>query len=110
MLFFCAAAVALSITAACAQDTARTTVRQGDPELRQSSEELQREMLQGMTRISASDLPEKVKAAINSADFKGAKTYYRNKKKDEFVVETKDGEISSYHFFDKNGLPRNKQQ
>src|SRR5689334_5329512 len=100
MLLFCAAAVALSITAASAQDTARTTVTQGDPQLRQSSEELQRNTLEGMTRITAADLPEKVKAAINSADFKGTKTYYQNKKKDEFVVETKDGEISSYHFFD----------
>ena len=105
-----AATLALTITAACAQDTARTTVRQGDPELRQSSEEIQRNTLEGMTKISASDLPEKVKAAINTADFKGGKAFYQNKKKDEFVVEVKDGEITSYHFFDKNGQPRNKQR
>jgi hypothetical protein len=104
-----AATLALTITVAVAQDTARTTVRQGDPELRQSSEEMQRNTLEGMTKISASDLPEKVKTAINSAGFKGGKSFYQNKKKDEFVVEVKDGEITSYHFFDKNGRPRNKQ-
>src|SRR5690349_16238327 len=99
-LLTCAAAAVLTITIACAQDTARTSVQQGDPQLRQSSEEMQRNMLEGMTRISASDLPEKVKAAINHANYQGAKTYYCNKKKDEFAVEIKDGEISSFHFFD----------
>ena len=66
-------------------------------------------MLKDMTRITGDELPEKVKAAVNSAEFRGAKTYYKHKKKEEYAVEVRDGEISSFHFFDRNGQPRNKQ-
>jgi hypothetical protein len=105
-----AVAIAFSATAAYAQDTTSVPVKQGDPEVRQSPEQLQQEMLQEVTRITGDELPDKVKAAVNSAHFKGAKTYYKHNEKDEYVVEVKDGEISSYHFFDKDGKPRNKQR
>lgn len=106
----CAAAFALTVAAARAQDTTSVPVRQGDPEVRQSPEQLQESMLKDMTRITGEELPAKVKAAVNSADFRGAKTYYKNSKTEEYAVEVKDGAISSFHFFDKNGQPRNKQR
>ena len=104
-----AAAIALTITMACAQDTTSVPVKQGDPEVRQSPEQLQQAMLKDMVKITSNELPEKVKAAVNSSDFRGAKTFYKHAKKDEYAVEVKEGEISSFHFFDKNGQPRNKQ-
>jgi acyl-CoA thioesterase len=106
----CAAAFALTVAAARAQDTTSVPVRQGDPEVRQSPEQLQENLLKDMTRIKGEELPAKVKAAVNSADFRGAKTYYKNSKTEEYAVEVKDGAISSFHFFDKNGQPRNKQR
>jgi hypothetical protein len=109
-ILLCAAAFALTIAAARAQDTTSVPVRQGDPEVKQSPEQLQQDMLTDMTRITGEELPAKVKAAVNSAEFRGAKTYYKNNKKEEYAVEVKDGEISSFHFFDKNGKPRNKQR
>lgn len=104
-----AAATALTICGARAQDTTSVPVKQGDPEVRQSPEQLQQAMLQDMVKISSDDLPEKVKGAINSAAFRGSKTYYKHKEKAEYAVEVKDGEISSFHFYNKDGMPRNKQ-
>ena len=109
-IFICAASIALAVGVAHAQDTTSVPVKQGDPEVRQSPEQLQQMMLQDMTKITAKDLPEKVKVAINSAEFRGSKTYYKHKEKDEYAVEIKDGEISSFHFFNKDGQPRNKQK
>ncbi|HTF20991.1 MAG TPA: hypothetical protein VK658_23110 [Chryseolinea sp.] len=110
IIILCAAAVILTVGAACAQDTTSVPVKQGDPEVRQSPEQLQQSMLQDMTKISGDELPEKVKAAVKGAEFRGAKTYYKHKNKEEYAIEVKDGEISSFHFFDKNGQPRNKQR
>jgi hypothetical protein len=109
-LTICAVFIILTASAAFAQDTTSVPVKQGDPEVRQSPEQLQQAMLQDMTKITGDKLPDKVKAAVNSAEFRGAKTYYKHNKKEEYAVEVKDGEISSFHFFDKNGQPRNKQR
>ncbi|MGC3943379.1 MAG: hypothetical protein QM762_02395 [Chryseolinea sp.] len=108
-LWICAAAVTLSLSAY-AQDTTSVPVKQGDPEVRQSPEQMQQAMLQDMIKISSSEVPEKVQAAVRGSEFRGTKTYYKHTKKDEYAVEIKDGEISSFHFFDKNGQPRNKQK
>jgi hypothetical protein len=108
-LIIYAVCIVLTATAAHAQDTTSVPVKQGDPEVRQSPEQLQQANLEDMIRITGDELPDKVKAAVNGAEFRGAKTYYKHKQKDEYAVEVKDGEVSSFHFFDKNGQPRNKQ-
>lgn len=105
-------ASALTITVASYgqdNDTTEVPVKQGDPEVRQTPEQLQQAMLKDMVQIPSSEAPEKIKAAVSGSDFRGAKTFYKHKSKDEFAVEVKKGEISSFHFFDKNGQPRNKQ-
>ena len=91
------------------QDTTRTPIPQGDPELKQAPDQLNQSMLQDMVKISSTQLPEDVKAAIAGDEFKGSKTYYKHKKRKEYGVEVRDGEVSSFHFFDKDGKPLNKR-
>lgn len=108
-LLIIGAAIALSITTY-AQDTTSVPIKQGDPEIRQTPEQTQQAMLKDMVKISGGEVPEKVQAAVRGAEYKGAKTFYKHKHKDEYAVEIKDGEISGFHFFDKNGQPRNNQK
>lgn len=103
-------AIAFCATAYAQEDTATVVVKQGDPDIRQTPEQMQQHMLKGMAKITSEQVPEPVKTAVSSADYRGTKTYYKKKKKDEYAVEIKDGEISSFHFFDKNGQPLNKQR
>ncbi|MEJ7644200.1 MAG: hypothetical protein WKF87_06375 [Chryseolinea sp.] len=91
------------------QDTTRTPVPQGDPELKQSPDQLNQSMLQDMVKITSAQLPDDVKAAMMGDEFKGSKTYYKHKKRKEYGVEVRDGEVSSFHFFDKDGQPLNKR-
>jgi len=97
------------ISVAQAQDTTRTPVPQGDPELKQAPDQLNQSMLQDMVKISSGQLPDELKTAVEGDDFKGAKTYYKHKKRKEYAVEVRDGEVSSFHFFDKDGKPLNKR-
>jgi hypothetical protein len=94
---------------AVAQDTTRTPIPQGDPELKQAPDQLNQSMLQDMVKITSDQLPEEVKTALEGDNFKGGKTYYKHKKRKEYAVEVRDGEVSSFHFFDKNGKSLNKR-
>ncbi len=92
------------------QDTTRTPIPQGDPELKQSPDQLNQSMLKDMVKITSAQLPEELKAALEGDEFKGSKTYYKHKKKKEYGIEVRDGEVSSFHFFDKDGRPLNKRE
>lgn len=107
-LFLAAIAIMFG-SASFGQDTTATVVKQGDPVIQQSPEEMQRSMLQDMVKITSKQIPEGVKEAVSSSDFKGQKTYFKHKKKDEYAVEVKEGEISSIYFFDKMGKELNGQ-
>ncbi|HTE30195.1 MAG TPA: hypothetical protein VK666_07460 [Chryseolinea sp.] len=104
----CAAFVSMVIFAN-AQDSTRTPVIQDDPPVKQSPQDIKRSSLQDMVTISSTKLPEAIKKAVEGAEFKGSKTYYKHKKKDEYAVEVRDGEVSSLHFFDKDGKSINKR-
>ena len=92
-----------------AQDSTNAPANQGDPSSRQSSETVQENILKDMVKIPSSQLPESVKKAVESDKFKGSKTYYKHKTKDEYCVEVRDGEVSSFHLYDKDGNPINKR-
>lgn len=92
-----------------AQDSTSAPINQGDPAMRQSSQVVQENMLKDMVKIPSAQLPESVKKAVESDEFKGSKTYYKHKTKDEYCVEIRDGEVSSYHLYDKDGNPLNKR-
>ena len=64
-----------------AQDSTNTA-NQGDPSLRQSSKAVQENILKDMVKIPSAQLPESVKKAVESDEFKGSKTYYKHKTKD----------------------------
>ena len=103
------ACLALSAAAYAQEDTATVVVKQGDPDIRQTPEQMQQSNLRDMKKITTAQLPDPVKAAVNNAHYRGATTYYKHKDKDEYVVEVKAGEVSSFYFYDKNGQPKNKQ-
>jgi hypothetical protein len=103
--------VALSLSClAFAQDTTRVPVIEGDPAIRQSSREMEQSMLQDMVRVPQRQVPEEVKKAVQGNDFKGIKTYFKHRSKDEYAVEVTVGEVSSLHFFDKSGKPINQRR
>ena len=103
------AALAVSCLAF-AQDTTRVPVVEGDPAVRQSSREIEQTMLQDMVRIPQRQVPEEVRKAVQGNDFKGIKTYFKHRNKDEYAVEVTVGEVSSLHFFDKNGKGINQRE
>lgn len=103
------AALAISCLAF-AQDTTRVPVIEGDPAVRQSSREIEQTMLQDMVRIPQRQVPEEVRKAVQGNDFKGIKTYFKHRNKDEYAVEVTVGEVSSLHFFDKNGKAINQRE
>jgi hypothetical protein len=92
-----------------AQDTTRLPV-EGDPALQQSPRDLEQSMLQDMVRIPQRQVPEEVRKAVQGNDFKGIKTYFKHRNKDEYAVEVTVGEVSSLHFFDKDGKPINQRK
>jgi hypothetical protein len=92
-----------------AQDTTRLTV-EGDPALQQSPQDLEQSMLQDMVRIPQRQVPEEVRKVVQGNDFKGIKTYFKHRNKDEYAVEVTVGEVSSLHFFDKDGKPINQRK
>jgi hypothetical protein len=104
------AALAVSCLAFGQQDTTRVPVIEGDPAVRQSSREIEQTMLQDMVRIPQRQVPEEIRKAVQGNDFKGIKTYFKHRSKDEYVVEVTVGEVSSLHFFDKNGRPINQRE
>ena len=93
-----------------AQDTTSVPVKEGDPALQQSPSEMEQTMLQDMVRIPQRQVPEEVKKAVQGNDFKGIKTFFKHKNKDEYAVEVTVGEVSSMHFFDKDGKPLNQRR
>ena len=93
-----------------AQDTTKTPIPQDDPVMKQSSEELQRNLLKDMVKITSIQLPEGVKKALESNELKGAKVFYKHKAKDEYAVEVREGEVSTFKFFDKDGNPINDRK
>jgi hypothetical protein len=103
----------LAMAACClafAQDTTSVPINEGDPALQQSPGQLQESMLQDMVRIPQRQVPEEVKKAVQGNDFKGIKTYFKHRNKDEYAVEVTVGEVSSLHFFDKDGKPINQRK
>jgi len=105
-----AVCLVLSVAAYAQEDTAAVVVKQGDPDIRQTSDQLQESNLKDMAKITSAQLPEPVKAAIKNAHLRGTQTYYKHKEKDEYAVETKLGEVSSFLFYDKNGQSLNRQR
>ncbi len=105
-IWLCAAITMGTFTLAAAQDTTSAPIREGDPAVRQTPDQLQQSMLKDMVKITSAQLPEGVKEASSGDDFQGSKTYYKHRNKDEYAVEVKNGEVSSFHFFDKEGKLR----
>jgi hypothetical protein len=89
-------------------DTAKNPVRQGDPAVRQSPEQIQENELRDMVKISESEIPESMLNALKGEDYKGeSKTFYRSKNGEDYAVEIKDGNITQTYRFNKQGKPIN---
>jgi hypothetical protein len=89
-------------------DTAQNPVRQGDPAVRQTPEQVQDNELRDMVKIKESEIPASLQNALKGDDYKGeSKTYYRSKDGDSYAVEIKDGNITQTYRFDKQGKPIN---
>lgn len=89
-------------------DTAQNPVRQGDPAVRQSPDQIQDNGLRDMKKISESEIPESMQNALKGSDYKGeSKTFYKSKDGDAYAVEIKDGNITQVYRFDKQGKPIN---
>jgi len=104
-----AACIILSASAFAQTDTTSFVVKQGDPAVQATPDDIQQMNLKDMTKVMINDMPEDVKSAIGNARYKGTQTYYKHKNKDEYAVEVKEGEVTSYHFYDKNGKPLNQR-
>ncbi len=70
----------LVVVANAQSDTVKLPVVQDDPSVKQSTKEIQRNMLEDMVKITSAQVPEGVKRAVAGNDFKGAKTFYKHKK------------------------------
>jgi hypothetical protein len=85
-------------------DTASNPVRQGDPAVRQSPEQMQENTLRDMIKISADEIPADLQNALKGEDYKGqSKTFYRSKSGDTYLVEVQDGNTTHTYRFDKEG-------
>lgn len=63
-------------------DTTENPVKQDDPAVRQSSEEIQQNIIRDMVKISANELPDALKKTLQQVDYKGQhKTFYKDKRK-----------------------------
>lgn len=89
-------------------DTANNPVRQGDPAVRQSPEQIQENTLRDMKEISESEIPESMQNALKGEDYAGeSKTFYKSKDGKSYAVEIKDGNITQTYRFTKQGKPIN---
>jgi len=89
-------------------DTAQNPVRQGDPAVTQSPEQVRDNGLRDMVKISENEIPANLVNALKGSDYRGeSKTFYRSKKGDEYAVEIKDGNTTHLYRFDKQGKPVN---
>ncbi|WP_276369555.1 hypothetical protein [Chryseolinea sp. H1M3-3] len=92
-------------------DTAQNPVRQGDPAVRQSPEEIRDNGLRDMVKISAREIPANLQNALKGDDYKGeSKTFYKSKDGESYAVEIKDGNITQIYRFDKEGKPVNDKK
>lgn len=89
-------------------DTAQNPVRQGDPAVTQSPEQVKDNSLRDMVKISETEIPESMQNALKGSDYRGeSKTFYKSKSGDSYAVEIKDGNITQIYRFDKQGKPIN---
>ncbi len=89
-------------------DSAQNPVRQGDPAVRQSPEEIRDNSLRDMVKISAREIPASLQNALKGDDYKGeSKTFYKSKDGESYAVEIKDGNITQIYRFNKDGKPVN---
>ena len=92
-------------------DTAQNPVRQGDPAVTQSAEQVRENGLRDMVKISESEIPENMQNALKGSDYKGvSKTFYKSKSGDSYAVEIKDGNITQIYRFDNQGKPINDKR
>ena len=93
------------------RDTAQNPVRQGDPAVRQSPDEIQDNGLRDMVKITEKDIPEEMENSMKGEGFTGdSKTFYRSEDGNEFAVEIKDGNTTQVYRFDKQGKPINDRR
>lgn len=92
-------------------DTAQNPVRQGDPSVRQSPDEIQDNGLRDMVKITEKDIPEEMETSMKGEGFTGdSKTFYRSEDGNEYAVEIKDGNTTQVYRFDKQGKPINDRR
>lgn len=91
-------------------DTAQNPVRQGDPAVRQSPEEVQDNGLRDMVKITEKEIPESMENALKGESSGESKTFYRSEDGDEYAVEIKDGNTTQVYRFDKQGKPINDRK
>ena len=85
-------------------DTTQNPVREDDPAVRQSAEQVQENDLRDMVKISPNEIPADMQNALKGSDYKGkSKTFYRSKSGDSYLVEIQDGNITHTYRFDKKG-------
>jgi len=85
-------------------DTAQNPIRQGDPAIRQTPDEVRDNGLRDMVKISENEIPSSMQNALKGSDYKGeSKTFYRSKSGNEYAVEIKDGNITQIYRFNKQG-------
>ena len=85
-------------------DTAKNPVREGDPAIRQSPDEMKQNELRDMVKISVDEIPPSLQNALKGDDYKGgSKTFYKSKSGDTYLVEIQDGNITQTYRFDKKG-------
>lgn len=91
-------------------DTVQNPVRQGDPAVRQSPEQIQENTLRDMEEISESEIPKNMQNALKGEDYAGeSKTFYKSKDGKSYAVEIKDGNITQTYRFNKQGKPINEK-
>ena len=89
-------------------DTAQNPVRQGDPAVRQTPEEVRDIGLRDMEKISEDEIPASLENVLKGDDYKGeSKTFYKSKDGQSYAVEIKDGNITHVYRFDNQGKPIN---
>jgi hypothetical protein len=92
-------------------DTAQNPVRQGDPTVTQTPEQIRDNGLRDMVKISEDEIPANMVNALKGSDYKGeSKTFYKSSNGDEYAVEIKDGNITHTYRFDKQGKPINDRR
>lgn len=89
-------------------DTTQNPVRQGDPAVRQSPEQIKDNTLRDMVEISESEIPGSMQNALKGDNYQGeSKTFYKSKDGKSYAVEIKDGNITQTYRFNEQGKPIN---